>query len=283
MHWIAATALCAVAVSLPIFAVYNHVNQLRQPDVQMILCKIIIVVPLLSAKHYSVIMGFLRPDIQALFQLITEWYACYALYLFVTPLFFHFVGGHAVALVHMDAVELTDCLHRRGRQLLASLRHGIFIAGFIKAMVALAQFCLPQVIVANLAVYSLAALFGALLYGGYCLNLLHLCLRSRLISLGEVRSKTWLVILLTFYMPVLEGSLQAVPEYRSLAPDVCLGHMVLFGFLVAAKFSSLPFKGRRSEDAKPLLEQGGDVTMLEELNQESADSDEEFGFLYNNG
>lgn len=282
LHWLLETLLCLVAVSFPCYAIYKHVTELRQPEVQMILCKILVVVPLLSTKYYSVAMDVLPPDRQALFHLFTEWYGCYALYLFVTPLFFHFVGGHAVALVHMDAVELTDCLHRRGRQLLLSLRNGIFVAGVVKAMVPLVQFCLPHVFVARLEVYAVAALVTTLLYGGYSVNLLYLCLRSRLVSLGEVRWKTWVVILVTFYMPVLEASLQAVPDYRSFAPSVCQCHMVLFGIVATMKFSYLPFRGRRPEDAKPLLQQAGSSTLLEELGQESGDSDEEFGFLYRN-
>lgn len=284
MHIALACGALCIGVGLPGYVIFCHLKELRQPDVQWILCKIVLLVPILTIHHFCSALGIMAREHEPFFRLLRELYACYALYLYVTPLFFHYVGGYAVAMVHMDAVELTDFLHRSGRLLFTSLRQGMLFCALIKVGLPIIENFLALKVSTTVFDYSYGLLLASMIYCAYCINLFYLCLRSRLISLGEVRMKTWIIIALVCYMPLLEASIRVLESAPLFSDDVCLVHSAIFAGGIAVKFSYIPFKGPRPGDAKPLLEQElggeGNFTTLEELNQEGAESDEEFGFLY---
>merc|ERR1711964_470774 len=114
MHWLFSIFLLLTAVALPASAIYYHVQELRQPDVQWIMCKILLCVPIYAVQAFFSMFGYLSSDQVCLWRMLRDLYACYCVYLFVTPLMFHYLGSYLVALVHMDTVEVSDILGRSG-------------------------------------------------------------------------------------------------------------------------------------------------------------------------
>jgi len=285
MHILVAFGALCIGVGLPGYVIFCHLKELRQPDVQWILCKIVFLVPILSILHFCGGMGIVAREHESFWRMLREMYSCYALYLYITPLFYHYIGGNAVAMVHMDAVELTDFLHRRGRPLFSALRLGITVCCAIKVGLPVIESLFVLKAATTVYDYTYGILLVSMVYCAYCINLFYQCLQSRLISLGEVRMKTWLIIALVCYMPLLEATIRVAEDApMRFSDDVCLVHSAIFAIGIGVKFSYVPFKGPRPGDAKPLLEQElsteANVLTLEELDQEGAESDEEFGFLY---